>query len=270
MNIQYDNRYRALMAGRVALRAGALLRTNFLGTSTIEFKGATDLVTESDYASERLIREELSRMFPDEPFMGEEGGGAPHDAERVWIADPLDGTTNFAHRLPHFAVSIGYCEHGEPVAGAVYQPVTDDLFYGWKGGGAWRNGKRIHVSTQTELGRALAVTGFPYDPSGALDAIVARVKSVMPRTQGLRRLGSASMDLCYTAAGLFDFFWETTLKPWDVAAGFLLVREAGGTITNFSGGPAPLNGGEMLASNGNLHDQALRIITYESICVRSG
>lgn len=262
MNIQNEYQYRAIMAGRIALLAGKLIRRNFEGTSRIEFKGTTDLVTETDYASEALIRDEIAKAFPGELFMGEEGGGAAFDADLVWIADPLDGTTNFAHRLAHFSVSIACCVRGEPVAGAVYQPINDDLFHGWKGGGAWRNGKRIHVSSQTNPMKALAVTGFPYDPSGCLDALVGRVRSVMPRTQGLRRLGSAAMDLCYTAAGVFDIYWETTLKPWDVAAGFLFIREAGGTITNFSGGPAPLNGGEMIATNTLLHPLALEMIDF--------
>jgi len=240
--------------------AGRLIRHHFDGASRIDFKGTTDLVTETDLASEALIRDELARQFPGELFMGEESGGAAFDSGRVWIADPLDGTTNFAHRIPHFSVSIACCEHGEPVAGAVYQPINDDLFYGWKGGGAWRNGRRIYVSAQDDLIHALAVTGFPYDPSGCLDALMARVRSVIPKTQGLRRFGSAAMDLCYTAAGLFDLYWETTLKPWDVAAGFLLVREAGGIVTDFSGRPAPLNGGEMLASNGILHDRARKLL----------
>ncbi|HNW36220.1 MAG TPA: inositol monophosphatase family protein [Candidatus Ozemobacteraceae bacterium] len=260
MNTSTDHRFSALVAGRVARLAGKLIRHQFDGASHIDFKGATDLVTETDLASEALIRDELARQFPGDLFRGEEGGGAAIDSERVWIADPLDGTTNFAHRIPHFSVSIACCERGEPVAGAVYQPINDDLFYGWKGGGAWRNGKRIHVSTQTDPIQALAVTGFPYDPAGCLDALMARVRSVIPKTQGLRRFGSAAMDLCYTAAGLFDLYWETTLKPWDVAAGFLLVREAGGRITDFHGRPAPIDGGEMLATNGLLHDQMLNLI----------
>lgn len=248
------------MAGRIARLAGALIRHNFDGASRIDFKGTTDLVTESDLASESLIRDELASCFPGEPFMGEEGGGAAFDADLVWIADPLDGTTNFAHRIPHFSVSIACCEKGETVAGAVYHPLADDMFYGWKGGGAWRNGKRIHVSAQTDLVKALAVTGFPYDPTGCLDALMARVRSVIPKTQGLRRFGSAALDLCYTAAGLFDIYWETTLKPWDVAAGFLFVKEAGGTVTDFSGRPPTLNGGEMLASNGMLHEPTLKLL----------
>lgn len=264
MQIQNEYRYRAIVAGRIARLAGTLIRRNFDGASRIDFKGATDLVTESDLASEALIRAELASGFPGEKFIGEEGGGAAFDADRVWIADPLDGTTNFAHRIPHFSVSIACCERGEPVAGAVYQPITDDLFHGWKGGGAWRNGKRIHVSPQRELVQALAVTGFPYDPSGCLDALMARVRSVIPKTQGLRRFGSAALDLCYIAAGLFDIYWETTLKPWDVAAGFLFVREAGGIVTDFSGHPATLDGGEMLASNGILHDQTLNLLKQPS------
>ncbi|NLI75080.1 MAG: inositol monophosphatase [Candidatus Riflebacteria bacterium] len=240
-------------AARLARQAGDLLKSRFATAMQIDHKGTTDLVTEMDLASERLIRDELARAFPGDLQFGEEAGGADFRRGRVWVFDPLDGTTNFAHGLPIFSVSIALCEDGRPRAGAVHQPMTGETFTARAGGGAFRNGEPIRVSAQTDLQQALVVTGFPYVPGPVIEEMMARLRRLILATQGVRRLGSAAMDLCYVAMGRFDAFWETSLKPWDVAAGALLVEEAGGRVTDFAGSPMPIDRGQILASNGHLH-----------------
>ncbi len=240
-------------AARIARQAGDLLKSRFATAMQIDHKGTTDLVTEMDLASEKLIRDELARAFPDDLLFGEEAGGADYRQGRVWVFDPLDGTTNFAHGLPIFSVSIALCEDGRPRAGAVHQPMTGETFTAAAGGGACRNGEPIRVSPQTDLQQALVVTGFPYVVGPGIEGMLTRLRRLILATQGVRRLGSAAMDLCYVAMGRFDVFWETDLKPWDVAAGALLVAEAGGLVTDFAGAPMPLDRGQILASNGRLH-----------------
>lgn len=257
-NTTYKKELDAAVA--IARKAGALLLQGFRKVHRIDHKGATDLVTEMDLASEALIRREIAKLFPGDAFHGEEGGGGEIGKGRVWIADPLDGTTNYAHGLGIFSVSIALCENGEPRAGAVFQPVSQELFHARSGGGAFRNGLPIRVSPQKKMGQSLVVTGFPYVIEGCMTATLKRLRGMMRASQGVRRLGSAAMDLCYLSSGIFEVFWETDLKPWDIAAGVVILREAGGKATDFSGNPLRLDGMEILATNGVLHLPAMKAL----------
>ncbi len=247
-------------AVEVASLAAELIKNGFNNSHEIVHKGTVDLVTEIDLASERLIRKELQQRFPAIRFHGEEDGGADWRKGEVWVVDPLDGTTNFANRLPHFAVSIALCNNGEPVAGVVMNPMNQEIFHTWKGGGAFVNGNRIQVGTQNCLNDALAVTGFPYTRRENIEVIVERLKIMLMHVQCVRRLGSAALDLCYIARGVFAIYWETNLKPWDVAAGTLLVNEAGGRVSRFDGSPMLLDSLELLATNGILHEEAIGLL----------
>ena len=244
----------------VASLAAGLIRNGFNNTHNVVHKGAVDLVTEVDIASERLIKQELHARFPQIRFHGEEAGGDDWQRGEVWVVDPLDGTTNFANRLPHFAVSIALCNHGEPIAGVVMNPMNNDLYHCFKGGGAFVNGTQIHVGTQNKMNDALAVTGFPYNRRENIEVIVERLKIMLMHVQCVRRFGSAALDLCNIARGIFAIYWETNLKPWDVAAGTLLVSEAGGRVTRFDGTPMALDSLELLASNDILHTEAMRLL----------
>ncbi len=250
----------AQAAVAIAQAAGKLLRDAFASGHAIQQKGPVELVTEMDLASERLIRERLALMYPDDAIIGEEEGGPALNRGRVWVVDPLDGTTNYAHGLGIYCVSIALCFNGVPRAGAVFQPMTGELFHAWSGGGAWRNGMRMQVSNRNRLEEALVVTGFPYVLAPRLELIMAEFRAMAGATRGVRRLGSAAMDLCYVAAGILDVFWEVGLKSWDLAAGGLIVTEAGGRLTRYDGSPMPLDAGEMLASNGHLHDAARDVL----------
>lgn len=244
----------------VAAMAADVIRNGFNNSHEIVHKGTVDLVTEVDIASERLIRRELLSRFPKIRFHGEEDGGDDWRHGEVWVVDPLDGTTNFANRLPHFAVSIALCNDGEPVAGVVMNPMNNDVYHCFKGGGAFVNGTRIRVGTQNTMNDALAVTGFPYNRRENIEVIVERLKIMLMHVQCVRRLGSAALDLCHIARGIFAVYWETNLKPWDVAAGTLLVNEAGGRVTRFDGTPMALDSYELLATNGILHAEAMRLL----------
>ena len=257
----------AAAGAEIALEAGALLR-RFLdrGVAT-EYKGDVDVVTEADRASEKLIVERISARFPDHGIFGEEGSRRALEAEYRWYVDPLDGTTNFAHRFPVFCVSIGL-EHrpkglpadadGELIAGVVYDPTRDELFAAQKGQGAWMNGRSIHASRTEHLAEALLATGFPSRKRHASPNIHFYQEFTL-RSHGVRRAGSAALDLAYTACGRIDGFWEFNLNPWDTAAGALLVMEAGGSITGFDGSPFRLNSREVLATNGHLRDELVRL-----------
>lgn len=247
-------------AASIARQAGRLLREKFRHTHAVAFKGAVDLVTEADLAAEALIREELGKVFPGDPVLGEEGGGGNCNQDRIWIVDPLDGTTNYAHRLPLFSVSIALCEKGKPCAGVVYQPMLDELFQARRGGGAWCNDRPLAVSGRTRLDRALVVTGFPYDIQSSVGRVLGPLEQMLKAARGVRRLGSAAMDLCYVAAGIFDLFWEINLKSWDVAAGWLLVEEAGGLVTDYSGRPHHLERAELLACTPELQATVIDLL----------
>ena len=247
-------------ARKTALEAGALLRQNFTQPHQIMLKGRHDPVTESDFQSQNLIIQRLSETFPTYRFLAEEAG-APDSAlggsDGCWIIDPLDGTVNFAHGFPMFAVSIACQWQGAVVYGVVYDPMREELFEAIQGQGAWLNHQPIHVSHNQELDQALLATGFPYNVVEHLEATMLRFQRLVAQAQGVRRPGSAAIDLCYLAAGRFDGFWEENLKPWDTAAAVLIVQEAGGQVSTFDGLPYDLNSDTVVASNSLLHTQIL-------------
>ncbi len=254
-------------AEHIARQAGALLRYYFERPRTSGHKQTRiDLVTEADRASEQLIVEALQRAFPGHHIVGEEGGGYGLAAEETpyhWYVDPLDGTTNFAHRFPVFAVSLALVEAGgEPLLGVVYDPMRDEVFKARRGHGATLNGRPLHVSEVKDLAEALVVTGFPYNRWTAEDNNVATFGHFVRRVQGVRRVGAAALDLCWVAAGRFDVYWERGLQPWDGQAGMLCVLEAGGTVTDYDGrvSEAMWRGQAVVATNGHVHAQALEVI----------
>ncbi len=242
---------------QLALQAGRILSDGYEKEIQVDYKGEIDLVTEIDRASETFLLGEIRRRFPAHTIMAEESGGADN-GEHQWYVDPLDGTVNYAHGVPIFCVSLAYAWRGELTLAAVYDPMRGELFSAERGQGAWLNGRLLRVSGTTELGRSLLVTGFPYDawisPRNNFDLFAKLAKM----TQGVRRLGSAALDLCYVAAGRFDGYWELSLKPWDLAAGALLCLEAGARVTKVDGNPdllaAPVS---VLAANPALHGKML-------------
>ena len=254
---------------RAAARAGRLLVRDFgeVEQLQVSMKGPADFVSAADRKAERALRDDLRKARPDFGLLMEESGEIEGgDRTRRWIVDPLDGTTNFLHGIPHFAISIGLEQDGELTAGVVYNPVSDELYWAEKGQGAFINDRRLRVSGRRRLEEALIATGIPFLGHGDAEAFEAELMAVMPRIAGIRRFGAASLDLAYVAAGRFDAFWETGLKPWDVAAGIVLVREAGGFATEIGGGHAPLTAGSILAANPHLHlpvGQALRAATRD-------
>jgi myo-inositol-1(or 4)-monophosphatase len=249
------------IAVEAALSAGRLQRYQFAASQDVTLKGDKNLVTGVDRESERLIVGHLLGAFPDHGIVAEEGEYPPGASSFRWIIDPLDGTTNYAHGFPWFCVSIGLESAGELVAGVIYNPMHDELFTAAKGGGAFLNGQRLQVSTRSPLEYTLLGTGFPYDcashPANNFDNFIAFQKAA----RGIRRAGAAALDLAYVAAGMLDGFWELKLKPWDVAAGVLLVREAGGTVTTFDGSAYDICNHRILASNGLIHDEMTALLT---------
>jgi len=248
----------------IALEAGALLLQYFHQGLAIEYKGDADLVTAADRASETLIRERIAKQFPSHDVMGEEQGLKDTGSEYRWYVDPLDGTTNFAHGFPVFCVSMALERRssqgkgaGERIAGVVYDPTRDELFTAQQGRGAQLNGKSIHVSKTSQLKECLVATGFPSHKRHKNPNIFF-YHQITLRTHGVRRAGSAALDLCNVACGRFDGFWEFNLNPWDTAAGALIVEEAGGKVSRFDGSPFQLDSRETLASNGTVHDVLVR------------
>ncbi|MEL7489818.1 MAG: inositol monophosphatase family protein [Pseudomonadota bacterium] len=224
-------------------------------------KGAADFVSAADTRAEQVIFEELSRARPKYGFIMEERGeidGA--DNSNRWVVDPLDGTTNFLHGLGHFAISIGLERDRQPYAGVIYNPVSDDLFYAEKGEGAYLNDRRIRVSARTDMSECLFACGLPFKGLPGRAQALKETEAVLTETAGVRRFGAASLDLAYVAAGRYDAYWERGLNPWDVCAGIVLVREAGGVVTEIDGGPNPLSGKSILATNGELPDAAQKIL----------
>jgi myo-inositol-1(or 4)-monophosphatase len=248
------------VAREAAEAAGRLLRRGLDEAKDIGYKGAVDLVTNFDGLAQELIVSRISSAYPSHAFLAEEGLRPDKPAEFLWVIDPLDGTTNFAHRLPVFAVSIGLVFQGTPVLGVVFDPVRKDLFTAAAGGGAFLGSRRIHVSRVSDLDRSLLATGFPYDiresPVNNLD----HFRNFCLKAQAVRRCGSAALDLCYLACGRFDGFWELKLKPWDVSAGALIVTEAGGRVSDLTGGDFRIDNGETLATNGLIHESMLAVL----------
>jgi myo-inositol-1(or 4)-monophosphatase len=248
------------VASEAARTAGALLRQNIHGKREISYKGDINLVTEMDRLSEHTVVEALLAAFPDHGIMAEEETMIRSDSGYMWIIDPIDGTTNYAHGYPCFSVSIALEHDGEIVVGVVYDPMRDELFSAQKSEGARLNGTAIRVSTVDTLIKSLLSTGFPYDRKVSEKNNLDYFHSLLMASQEVRRDGSAALDLCYVAAGRFDGFWELKLKPWDVAAGSLIVREAGGLISDFSGTRFSIHDDEILASNGRIHLQMLETL----------
>jgi myo-inositol-1(or 4)-monophosphatase len=260
MGVGAGARAEAEVALEAARRAGELLKEGFGSNRGFSLKSSRlDLVTEYDRAAEELIIEVIRARFPEHGLLAEEGSSYRANSEYRWLIDPLDGTTNFAHGYPIFAVSIALARGEELLLGVVYNPALEELFFAERGRGATLNGKPIRVSMVDKLSGALLATGFPYDP-GRIGANLRLFERFIYRAQAIRRDGSAALNLCYVACGRFDGFWELDLKPWDIAAGALIVREAGGMVTAFSGGELDLYGNEVLASNGKIHEEMIAVL----------
>ena len=254
------------VARTAVAEAGALLRARWRAAKTVHYKGAVDLVTETDRDAEALVVDHLQRAFPDHLIIAEEASAgatlrAPVGDRYVWYLDPLDGTTNFAHAYPQFCVSLALARGVHVLFGIVYDPLRDETFIANRGHGATLNGDPIHVSAVEDLQRALLGTGFAYDRQVRTEFYLSFMRDFMIRAQDVRRAGSAALDLCYVACGRFDGFWEWNLRPWDTAAAALIVREAGGMVSDFHGKPFDLYGEQTLASNGHIHDAMVSLLT---------
>lgn len=248
---------------KAARKAGRALVKDFREVENLQVsvKGAGDFVTRADREAERIIKEELRGARPNYGWLGEETGeDAGEDPTRRWIVDPLDGTTNFLHGLPHWAVSIGLEHKGEIVAAVIFDAAKDELFTAEKGGGAFMNDQRLRVSGRRQLGESLFATGIPFAGRGPLSAALQDLARLMPLTSGVRRLGAASLDLAYVAAGRYDGYWERGNQPWDVAAGILMVREAGGFVEGIREGDDPLESGRMIAANPQIFEAFAKVI----------
>jgi len=253
------HRYREFIEA-TAREAGALLRERIDDRHTVQYKGEINLVTEADHLSEALIVERIRGSFPDHGILAEESPETANGSGFRWIIDPLDGTTNYAHGYPVFCVSLALEAEGTIRLGAVYNPMLDELFTAEKGAGALLNGRRLKVSRTAELSRSLLATGFPYDLREDRNNNIHYFDAMVLNTQAVRRAGSAALDLAYLAAGRFDGFWELKLMPWDMAAGWLLVEEAGGLVTDLHSAPFDLHSPHILASNGLIHAEMSRLL----------
>ena len=252
-----DYLHEAVVAARIA---GRYQQSRFASSLEIEMKGDKNLVTEVDKESERLIVEHLLSRFPDHDIVAEEGDYLQRGSSCRWIIDPVDGTTNYAHGYPWFCSSIGLELDGELVAGVIHNPVYDELFTATKGGGSYLNGRRLSVSARAPLENSLLGTGFPYDCATDPANNFANFIAFQKMARGIRRAGAAALDLAYVAAGRLDGFWELKLKAWDVAAGVLIVREAGGVVTTFDGSSYDIFNDRIVASNGLIHDEMVAML----------
>jgi myo-inositol-1(or 4)-monophosphatase len=231
----------------------------------VSVKGPSDFVSTADTKAERIIKAELKKARPDWGFLMEEGGTeAGRDPRWRWIVDPLDGTTNFLHGIPHFAISIALEKDGEIVAGVVYSPIADELYWAEKGQGTFMNDRRLRVSARRDMGQSLFATGIPFRGRPGHTPFLERLSKVMAVSAGVRRMGVASLDLAFTAAGRFEGYWEHDLQPWDVAAGVILVREAGGFVSGLEDGTDPVHGGSILAANQPMHKALKDLLAVEA------
>ena len=246
-----------------AYRSAEVLRSRFGHLSDIRKKGAIDLVTEADIASEQCIIETIRAAYPDHTILAEESGMDDGQPECMWVIDPLDGTTNFAHQLAVYAISIAFALNGATVVGVVLNPVTGELFTATTGSGTQLNGKPVTVSTVTSLGDSLLVTGFPYDVQKIPGLMMKRLENCLLASQSVRRLGSAALDLCYVACGRFEGYWEESIQLYDVAAGALIAQEAGAVVTDFDNQPYSTEKKEILATNGHIHELMIELLALE-------
>ena len=259
---------------RAADKAARGLKRDFGEVENLQVskKGPADFVSTADLKAERVLKEELSKARPDYAFLMEESGatGVSGSEGRRWVVDPLDGTTNFLHGLPHFAISIALEEKGEIIAALIYDPIKEEQFHAEKGGGAFLNDRRLRVSGRTRMEDALIGTGIPFKGHGEHGTFAAEVERVSAEVAGVRRWGAATLDLAYVAAGRLDGFWERGLSPWDIAAGALLVREAGGYFSTLDGKPWTLDGDTVLAANSYLHQPLASLVLGRKVATKAG
>ncbi len=248
------------IAEQACRRAGEIQLEGLKSARQISYKGSINLVTDVDHASERAIVEIIQGEYPDHDILAEEGTGKRKDSEYKWVIDPLDGTTNYAHGYPLFCTSIALEYRGEIVLGAVYEPNRGEMFLAEKGGGAYLNGQKLAVSPTADLGQSLLVTGFSYNIRETKNNNIDHFANFLLSAQAIRRDGVAAADLCYVAAGRYDGFWELNLFPWDVAAGLLMILEAGGAVTDFKGEVFDIYKKEILANNGHLQEPMLAVL----------
>ena len=262
LSAQEAREYRYAIEG-MCHEAGRILMKHFRNLETYEKKGEgdIDLVTIADKESEAAVIRAIEQLYPDHAILAEESGAVGEQSkEYLWIIDPLDGTTNFAHGVRNFAVSIGLYRNGKAIAGGVYAPALGEMYLAARGHGATRNGERLHVSDVATLKEALLVTGFPYNRNEVVDWLMATIGSFLTKSQGMLRLGAAALDFAMVAGGHLDGFYEPNLKPWDMAAGALLVEEAGGRMSKLDGSGFDVFADEMVASNGLIHDRMVEVI----------
>ena len=246
---------------QISKEAGELIRNAFGKTHSVEFKtNELNLVTETDKASEKLITDFIRKKYPSHGILAEEGSEANKSAEYLWVVDPLDGTSNFAHGLPIFAVSIGVQKNGDTIAGVVYDVMRDVIYSAERSGGSFENGRKISVNKNSNLGHSMLVTGFPYDIKENPDKASERFIAFLKQARAIRRLGSAAIDFCYVASGVFDGFWEVSLHPWDICAGKLIVEEADGIVTDFDGNEIDIYSKRILATNGLVHKKMIDVM----------
>jgi myo-inositol-1(or 4)-monophosphatase len=248
------------IAIEAAGKAGEVLRENQNNRMEVVFKGEIDIVTPMDRKSEEIITEHLTGHFPNHSIIAEEGTEDERSNKYIWYIDPLDGTVNYAHHIPWYAISIALFVDDEPLVGVVHNPANGDMFYAEKGNGAYFNGERMKVTDRSEMIETLLCTGFPYYVSSAVDRITTNLKNFLVKTQGVRRYGAAALDLAYVAAGKYDGYWEEGLKPWDTAAGILLITEAGGRVTDYWNKKFNIFGKTIVASNGLIHDEMIETL----------
>lgn len=256
--MEWDDSLKA--AEEASQMAGNVLRQHIGAARKISFKGAVNLVTDFDKRSQDMIFSFLSSRFPDHDFLAEEGLREQKGSDYRWIIDPIDGTTNYAHNVPIFCVSIALEWKEKIVCGVIHDPMRDETFSAIAGKGAEINGRKIRISSTDDLDKSLLATGFPYDLRESEVNNIDHFVHFATRVQAIRRCGSAALDLCYVACGRFDGFWELKLNPWDIAAGVLIVEEAGGVVTDFRGNVVSIYGKDILASNGLIHQQMIQVL----------
>lgn len=247
-------------ASEAVLEAGRILKKGFRKKKSYQKKGAIDLVTEWDFKFQETVISKLKIHFPDSDFLVEESGIERRVSPYCWVLDPLDGTTNFVHGFPFFCISLALTFEYSPLLGIVYNPEREETYWALRGKGAFYNGRPIRVSSMTRVSQGLLATGFPYNIRKTHQSVLKRFERVIIRAQGIRRAGSAAMDLCLVARGVLEGFWESYLKPWDTAAGVLIVEEAGGQVSDFSGHPFHIHKKQILATNGLIHQEMIEIL----------